>query len=588
MGDAARNVLRSVKNYTKGYSDIQMTVRDATSNKATGPETQLLAEIANATFNPFGSEQVISYSKQNIYIVKTLKEFQYIDEAGYDRGLVVRQKAKDVTDLLMDPEKLRNLRISRSKSNSRQNSSYGNNSGGNKHHTWSGGSQSRPAPLETEEERNLRLAIEESKKEAAKSKIPSGYNESMALEMALQESAKEASMASSLIPPDSSARKSAGDLLVDLGGAWDDNINNNTNYNNQQLGQQGFATSSQGLMNPGVGYGNGMYDGGINTFGYSQASSSGMQPFGADALLGGNQNNTPFVGGFATQNLMENQNNANTFNPFGNTGAISNNLNQTPFSDFNSNSASNHPFSATGAFGNAFDSGSAAKPLPFGVDPNGPNARIAEIARNSNKIDPFANLATSSTTQTLSSNQNPFGTLNTSSVSGNSQPTINPGQVNDIFGMNLSQGSNLVDLSPSALSSNQNKGQAYQSNPFATISGVNSSAAASTVFSGSQYSNSGQTQMQYNSLQQPQLASNNIFSSTSNTQSPIQQNQPFATNTGSPFSAMAGNSANTNPNISNQQNAFSNQPFSTNAFGISGNAGASNTTQQGNNQNLFF
>jgi epsin len=42
-----------------------------------------------------------------------LKEFQYIDEYGKDQGANVRQKAKDITNLLMDEARLRQERRSR-------------------------------------------------------------------------------------------------------------------------------------------------------------------------------------------------------------------------------------------------------------------------------------------------------------------------------------------------------------------------------------------------------------------------------------------------------------------------------------------
>lgn len=42
------------------------------------------------TFSPSlsntGSEDVVRYARDNVYIVKTLKEFQYIDEDGKDQG----------------------------------------------------------------------------------------------------------------------------------------------------------------------------------------------------------------------------------------------------------------------------------------------------------------------------------------------------------------------------------------------------------------------------------------------------------------------------------------------------------------------
>jgi epsin len=60
-----------------------------------------------------GSENVVVYFRDNIYIIKTLKEFQYIDEYGKDQGANVRQKAKDITNLLMDESRLRQERLAR-------------------------------------------------------------------------------------------------------------------------------------------------------------------------------------------------------------------------------------------------------------------------------------------------------------------------------------------------------------------------------------------------------------------------------------------------------------------------------------------
>ena len=60
-----------------------------------------------------GSENVVVYFRDNIYIIKTLKEFQFVDEYGKDQGANVRQKAKDITNLLTDEARLRQERRSR-------------------------------------------------------------------------------------------------------------------------------------------------------------------------------------------------------------------------------------------------------------------------------------------------------------------------------------------------------------------------------------------------------------------------------------------------------------------------------------------
>ncbi|KAJ3521818.1 hypothetical protein NMY22_g12153 [Coprinellus aureogranulatus] len=149
MQHFGKAALRVTKNYTKGYSDTQAKVREATSNDPWGPSGTQMNEIAQLTYNQNdfieimemldkrlndkgknwrhvfksltvldyclhqGSENVVIYFRDNIYIIKTLKEFQYIDEDGKDQGANVRQKAKDITNLLMDEDRLREERRSR-------------------------------------------------------------------------------------------------------------------------------------------------------------------------------------------------------------------------------------------------------------------------------------------------------------------------------------------------------------------------------------------------------------------------------------------------------------------------------------------
>ncbi|KAG6841521.1 hypothetical protein C0991_010135 [Blastosporella zonata] len=149
MQHFGKAALRVTKNYTKGYSDTQAKVRDATSNDPWGPSGTQMNEIAQLTYNQGdfveimemldkrlndkgknwrhvfksltvldyclhqGSENVVIYFRDNSYIIKTLKEFQYVDEDGKDQGGNVRQKAKDITNLLMDESRLREERRAR-------------------------------------------------------------------------------------------------------------------------------------------------------------------------------------------------------------------------------------------------------------------------------------------------------------------------------------------------------------------------------------------------------------------------------------------------------------------------------------------
>ncbi|KAK3402172.1 Epsin-like protein ent1/2 [Sordaria brevicollis] len=143
-------VIRSVKNVTKGYSAAQVKVRDATSNDPWGPTGTQMGQIAQMTYGTStefyeimdmldkrlndkgknwrhvlkalkvmdyilheGSEMVVTWAKQNIFVIKTLREFQYIDEDGKDVGNNVRIAAKDLTALLLDEERLREERTDR-------------------------------------------------------------------------------------------------------------------------------------------------------------------------------------------------------------------------------------------------------------------------------------------------------------------------------------------------------------------------------------------------------------------------------------------------------------------------------------------
>lgn len=76
-----------------------------------------------------GSELVVTWARKNNYIIKTLREFQYVDEEGHDVGQngvyhflisqtltdqpLVRVSAKELTSLIMDEERLRTERSDR-------------------------------------------------------------------------------------------------------------------------------------------------------------------------------------------------------------------------------------------------------------------------------------------------------------------------------------------------------------------------------------------------------------------------------------------------------------------------------------------
>lgn len=192
-------VIRSVKNVTKGYSSVQVKVRNATSNDPWGPTGTEMSEIAQMTFNSSnefyeimdmldkrlndkgknwrhvlkalkvldyclheGSELVVTWAHKNIYIIKTLREFQYIDEDGRDVGQNVRVSAKELTSLILDEERLRSERSDRKTWKSRVT---GIEEFAQPHHDTPQPRRVRPqrAQRADEEDAEYKLAIEASK-----------------------------------------------------------------------------------------------------------------------------------------------------------------------------------------------------------------------------------------------------------------------------------------------------------------------------------------------------------------------------------------------------------------------------------------
>eukprot|EP00117_Sycon_ciliatum_P033401 scpid43270/ scgid25706/ Epsin-2; EPS-15-interacting protein 2; Intersectin-EH-binding protein 2 len=136
-------VRRAVKNVVGNYSDIQVKVREATSNDPWGPSGALMSDIADATYNVIafddiisllwrrlndsgknwrhvykaltvldyilktGSERVFDHCKDNIFTIQTLKDFVFIDKEGKDQGTNVREKSKHLVQLLKDEERLK-------------------------------------------------------------------------------------------------------------------------------------------------------------------------------------------------------------------------------------------------------------------------------------------------------------------------------------------------------------------------------------------------------------------------------------------------------------------------------------------------
>ncbi|OAA47945.1 epsin domain containing protein [Metarhizium rileyi] len=138
---------RKAQNAVMNYTEMEAKVREATNNEPWGASSTLMQEIANGTFNyqnlnevmpmiyrrftekaadewrqiykalqllefliKHGSERVIDDARGHITLLKMLRQFHFIDQNGKDQGLNVRNRAKELAELLGDVERIRSER----------------------------------------------------------------------------------------------------------------------------------------------------------------------------------------------------------------------------------------------------------------------------------------------------------------------------------------------------------------------------------------------------------------------------------------------------------------------------------------------
>lgn len=123
-----------------------------------------------------GSENVVIYFRDNVYVIKTLKEFQYVDEYGKDQGANVRQKAKDISNLLTDEARLRQERRSRANMRDRMIGQRGEGEDElleNENHRRRSGTPTRASGRRRggDDDDELKRAIEESKRSLAEEQV---------------------------------------------------------------------------------------------------------------------------------------------------------------------------------------------------------------------------------------------------------------------------------------------------------------------------------------------------------------------------------------------------------------------------------
>ncbi|XP_022198743.2 epsin-1 isoform X4 [Nilaparvata lugens] len=235
---------RNIKNLAHNYSDAQVKVREATSNDPWGPNSTLMSEIADLTYNVVafteimqmiwkrlndhgknwrhvykalvlleyliktGSEKVATQCKENIFAIQTLRDFQYLDE-NKDHGMNVREKANKLASLLRDDDRLKNERTKALKAKERfaqTASAFGSDTGLQFRDSWrtpSCDSDSTPTragaagELECarpqtvgEEELQLQLALAMSREEAEQEE-QKRRSDDVRLQLALSQSENE-------------------------------------------------------------------------------------------------------------------------------------------------------------------------------------------------------------------------------------------------------------------------------------------------------------------------------------------------------------------------------------------------------------
>ncbi|KAI9717882.1 MAG: hypothetical protein M1812_004409 [Candelaria pacifica] len=136
--------VRKVQNAVMNYTEMESKVREATNNEPWGASTTLMQEIASGTYNyqllneimPMiykrftekaaeewrqiykglqllefliknGSERVIDDARSHLSLLKMLRQFHFIDQNGKDQGINVRNRSKELAELLSDVERIR-------------------------------------------------------------------------------------------------------------------------------------------------------------------------------------------------------------------------------------------------------------------------------------------------------------------------------------------------------------------------------------------------------------------------------------------------------------------------------------------------
>ncbi|KAL6304442.1 hypothetical protein BKA93DRAFT_784005 [Sparassis latifolia] len=142
-----KSMYNQAKNVVFNVSEMEAKVREATNDDPWGASSTLMQDIAQGTYNfqnfnevmpaiyarfmekeakqwrqiykalqlleylvKNGSERVVDDARSHVATIKMLRNFYYIDDKGKDQGLNVRNRSRELVDLLSDVEKIRTER----------------------------------------------------------------------------------------------------------------------------------------------------------------------------------------------------------------------------------------------------------------------------------------------------------------------------------------------------------------------------------------------------------------------------------------------------------------------------------------------
>jgi len=142
-----RELVDKATNIVMNYTETEAKVREATNDDPWGPSGQQMQEIAGCTFTyeafpevmgmlwkrmlhdnkqnwrriykslllldyliKNGSERVVTSAREHVYDLRSLENFQFVDEAGKDQGINIRHKTQDMLEFIQDDDRLREER----------------------------------------------------------------------------------------------------------------------------------------------------------------------------------------------------------------------------------------------------------------------------------------------------------------------------------------------------------------------------------------------------------------------------------------------------------------------------------------------